>query len=221
MSKLHYLFRRTDQNTPPKATLIVMHGYGANEFDLLGIADYLQASLTVISFRAPIALDWGGHAWYHLSQSPMGELIADDESRNESEEQLLRELPEILKETGTDSSDIYLMGFSQGAAMCYSLIGRHDLKGKGLDVKGVIALSGYIPHDVIDDFKSKQFKELPVFMAHGEVDTVIPARALNVAREALTAAGAEVEGKIYPQMPHGISDEVLTDLTAWLAKRLS
>lgn len=220
MSKLHYLYRRTDRANPPKATLIVMHGYGANEFDLLGIADYFKESLTVISFRAPIALDWGGHAWYHLTQSPTGELVADDESRKESEELLLRELPDILRDNEAISENIYLMGFSQGAAMCYSLIARHDLKAHGLNVKGLMCLSGYIPHDVLGDMQLKRFDGLPIFMSHGDMDELIPSRALTVAKDLLTAQGADVEGKIYP-MGHSISDEVLADLTAWLSSVLS
>lgn len=220
MPKLHYLYRRTDRANPPQATLIVMHGYGANEFDLLGIADYFKESLTVISFRAPISLDWGGQAWYHLTQSPTGELIADDQSRKESEGQLLRELPEILRDNEAISENLYLMGFSQGAAMCYSLIGRHDLQSLDFNVKGLICLSGYIPHDVLGDIQQKRFDGLPVFMSHGSMDELIPDRALTVAKDLLTVQGADVEGKIY-QMGHSISDEVLADLTAWLSGILS
>lgn len=220
MSTLHYLYRRTDRNQPSQATLIVMHGYGANEFDLLGIADYFKEPLTVLSFRAPITLDWGGYAWYDLSQNPDGTLLADDASRKWSEELLLAQLPGILKETESDAENIYLMGFSQGAAMCYSLLGRHDLKAKGLNVRGVMALSGYIPHDVMDDIKDKRFDGLPVFMSHGEIDQLIPPRALTVAKETMESLGATVTGQIYP-MGHSISDETLQDLTAWLTAQLS
>ena len=221
MQTLHYLYRRTDREKPSQATLIVMHGYGANEFDLLGIADYFKEPLTVLSFRAPITLDWGGYAWYHLSQDPATEaLIADEESRKESEELLLAQLPDILKETESDAENIYLMGFSQGAAMCYSLLGRHDLKAKGLNIRGVMALSGYIPHDVMEDIKDKRFDGLPVFMSHGEIDQLIPPRALTVAKDTMESLGAKVTGQIYP-MGHSISDEALRDLTAWLTAQLS
>ena len=220
MQTLHYLYRKTDREKLSQATLIVMHGYGANEFDLLGIADYFKEPLTVLSFRAPLPVEWGGHAWYKLSQNPDGTLLADDESRKESEELLLAQLPGILKETESDAENIYLMGFSQGAAMCYSLLGRHDLKAKGLNVRGVMALSGYIPHDVMEDIVEKRFDGLPVFMSHGEIDQLIPPRALTVAKETMEVLGATVTGQIYP-MGHSISDEALQDLTAWLTAQLS
>lgn len=220
MSKLHYLYRRTDRSQPSKATLVVMHGYGANEFDLLGIADYFKEPLTVLSFRAPLTLEWGGNAWYDLSQKPDGSLLADDESRKRSEEKILAELPEILHETESDAQNIFLMGFSQGAAMCYSLLGRHDLAKHGIGVKGVIAMSGYIPHDVMEPMQTRRFDGLPVFMSHGDEDMLVPAQGLTVARELLTRLGAQVEGKIYTRMGHSISDEVLADLTAWLSRQL-
>ncbi len=220
MSKLHYLYRRTDRDTPSKATLIVMHGYGANEFDLLGIADYFKEPLTVLSFRAPLPVQWGGHSWYHLSQNPDGSLLADDESRKQSEEKVLAELPGILEETESDPSNLYFMGFSQGAAMCYSLIGRHDLAKHGLGVRGVIAMSGYIPKDVMEPMATRRFEGLPVFMSHGDEDLLIQSEALPIAKEHLTKLGAEVDGRIYTQMGHSISDEVLVDLTAWLTRQL-
>src|SRR5687768_14068738 len=157
MSTLHYLFRKTDRTKPSRATLVVMHGYGANEFDLLGIADYFKEPLTVLSFRAPLPVQWGGHSWYHLSQNPDGTLLADNESRIQSEEKILAELPEILEETESDPHNLFLMGFSQGAAMCYSLIGRHDLAKHGLSVKGIIAMSGYIPVDVMEPMGTRKF----------------------------------------------------------------
>jgi phospholipase/carboxylesterase len=221
MSKLHYLYRRTDREKPSKATLIVMHGYGANEFDLLGIADYFKEPLTVLSFRAPLPVQWGGHAWYQLSQNPDGTLLADDASRIESEEKILAELPGILEETESDAKNIYLMGFSQGAAMCYSLIGRHDLAKHGLGVKGVIAMSGYIPHDVMEPMATRRFDGLPVFMSHGDEDMLVPAEGLTIAKEHLEKLGAKVDGRIYTRMGHSISDEVLADLTAWLTRQLA
>ena len=222
MSKpLHYLYRRTDREKPSRATLIVMHGYGANEFDLLGIADYFKEPLTVLSFRAPLPVQWGGHAWYNLSQNPDGTLLADDASRMESEEKILAELPGILEETGSDPDNLFLMGFSQGAAMSYSLLGRHDLKKHGLGVKGLIAMSGYIPHDVMPNIGSKRFDDLPIFMSHGDEDLLVPSKALPIAKEIFESQGARVDGKVYPGMGHSISDEVLADLTAWLTRQLS
>jgi phospholipase/carboxylesterase len=198
-----------------------MHGYGANEFDLLGIADYFKEPLTVLSFRAPLPVQWGGHAWYNLSQNPDGTLLADDASRKESEEKILAELPGILEETGSDPDNLFLMGFSQGAAMSYSLLGRHDLKKHGLGVKGLIAMSGYIPHDVMPNIGSKRFDDLPIFMSHGDEDMLVPSKALPIAKDIFESQGARVDGRVYPGMGHSISDEVLADLTAWLTRQLS
>src|ERR1035437_3124546 len=118
---MNYIVRPPQLASPNPTTLIVLHGYGADEHDLMPIAEQLDPRLLIISLQAPIELMQGGYAWHHLKQLPPG-LVPDDLSRHESEEVLVHELATIIKSEGGDPSNVILMGFSQGAAMGYSLI---------------------------------------------------------------------------------------------------
>jgi len=214
MSRLTYVSRKSTVQGKQAPTVIVMHGYGADELDLLPIINHLGIELNVISLQAPYALPFGGYAWYHLEQTVNG-LHADDTSRQQSESLLLEELPAILKSESLSSENVYLMGFSQGAAMSYSLLGAHDLSTVGIAVQGVVALSGYIPRDVIPKFKNKKFEGFPLFISHGEYDELIPSIALDEAKVLLEEQGANVTAKVYP-VGHGLTEETVSDLSNWL-----
>lgn len=195
-----------------------MHGYGANEFDLLGIADFFTEPLTLISLRAPMTLDWGGYAWYELKQGPSG-IISDIQTRIQSEETIVNEIKIILEDAKADLGNVYLMGFSQGAAMAYSLLGRHDLGKLGIRVKGLIAMSGYIPEDVNESLGAKDWTGFPVIITHGEFDDLVTPKALTVAEGILSKAGAEVNAKFYP-VRHALSDEAISDINNWLTAKV-
>jgi len=162
---MNYAIRRPKTSDPHPPVLIILHGYGADEFDLLPIASQLDPSFLAISIQAPIKLSWGGYAWYELNQTPTG-LVGNEESRKKSEEMLLTELPRIIAKEGGDPNQIYLMGFSQGAAMSYSLMGCHDLKEQSLIVRAVIIMSGFIPIEVIEELSKKDLSEIPFFLYH-------------------------------------------------------
>lgn len=203
----------TDGQTP---AIIVLHGYGANELDLIPVATAASDRHKVISLRAPIELPWGGYAWYHLEQSIQG-LRADLESRLRSETLVMEALPTLIEQEGLDADRIVLMGFSQGSAMCYSLIARHDLGTIGITLQGVAAMSGYIPRDALEPLAAKNLNGLPMFLSHGEYDELIPFISLDEARTQLTRAGANVTADIY-EIGHGIDEDVLGDLHRWFSK---
>ncbi len=217
MPDLLYVTRRFG-TAEPKATVVILHGYGADEEDLLGIGNEFPFPILAISLRAPIALPWGGFAWYHLEQSAQG-LKADDTSRKVSEQMLLEQLPSIIKQEGGDASQVILMGFSQGAAMTYSLLIGHDLAAAGLTLRRAIILSGYIPRDLVVPAKEKRFDGLPLFISHGEFDELIPVLALDEAEGIFRASGADVRANLY-EMGHGIDPEVTADLATWLGNQL-
>jgi phospholipase/carboxylesterase len=206
----------TTSSNPP--VLIILHGYGGDEFDLLAIASRLDPSLLAISIQAPIKLDWGGYAWYHLEQTPSG-LRGDSPTRIKSEEILIKELPDIIVKENGDLKNVYLMGFSQGAAMCYSLIDRHNLSKSGLGIKGVIALSGYVPDDVRESLLEKDLSHIPFFLSHGKYDELINPRAMHNAQSILEHAGAKTFAKEY-ETGHGLTEETVSDIRNWLEKQL-
>jgi len=200
----------------PAITLIIMHGYGADEYDLLPIAKQFQGNYNAISIQAPIELDWGGFAWYHLTQTITG-LHGDDASRIESEQKVV----DFLRRQKEDRklNDVILMGFSQGAAMSYSLLANEAFHSLGLNLKAVIALSGYIPLDVRPKFSERQLGGLPVFISHGLYDDLIPVMALDSAKELLEQQGASVTAKTY-EIGHGLTEETITDINRFLVSSL-
>lgn len=189
-----------------------MHGYGADENDLLPLAERLSGDHLIISIQAPITLPWGGYAWYHLTQTAIGTIRGDDLSRQKSEKQLTDELAYIIRKEGGDLGNVTLMGFSQGAAMIYALLARHDLTKLGITAHSVICMSGYIPKDC--SFDGKSYSKLKLFMSHGEHDELIAPIALEEASRAIIQTGADVTSKSYP-IGHGISEDTLADIISW------
>jgi len=212
---MNYTIRRpkTESSSPPPV-LIIMHGYGADEFDLLPISSHLDPSLLTISIQAPLELDWGGYSWYHLEQTPEG-LRGDHATRIQSEELLVKELPEIIKKEKGDPNNVYLMGFSQGAAMCFSLIGKYDFSKIGLRIRGVIILSGYVPDDVRESLLNKNLSDIPFFLSHGKHDELIDPRAMHNSQTILEHAHAKIFAKEY-ETGHGLTEETVSDLREWI-----
>ena len=205
--------------------LVVLHGYGADELDLLSIAEGVieggggteathHAERIIISLQAPIPLPQGGFAWYHLEQTEGG-LIPDELSRHESEDAIVQSLAAIIEREGGDPHDVILMGFSQGAAICYSLITLYNFKNYGFTVRSVIAMSGYLPRDILSPLSDKTFAGLPIFMSHGQFDDLIPDIALKEAEDLLSQHGANVTAKLY-NAGHGVLPETVDDIVAWL-----
>lgn len=213
---LHFATTTAAKPDESAITIIIMHGYGADEYDLLPIAKQLQGNYNAISIQAPIELDWGGFAWYHLSQTITG-IHGDDASRIESE-QMVVDFLRNQKEEGK-LNDIILMGFSQGAAMSYSLLANEAFHSLGLNLKAVIALSGYIPLDVRPKLSARQLDGLPIFISHGLYDDLIPPQTLDSAKELLEKQGAIVTAKTY-EIGHGLTEETIADINQFLVDSL-
>lgn len=214
---MKYIVKKPKEESKKPPVLIIMHGYGADEHDLLSIASELPQKFLVISLQAPIPLAWGGYSWYHLEQTATG-LHGDNASRLESEDIVVKKLPDIIKKESGDLDNIFLLGFSQGAAMCYALVGKQNLEDVGIKVKGVVALSGYIPADVIPYLEKKDLSVIPFFLSHGEYDDLIAPEAMQQAQRVLLGCHASVTSKLYP-VGHGMTEETITDIKDWFLIR--
>ncbi len=207
---------------PP--VLVVLHGYGTDEYDLLPIAEKVaDGKFLIVSLQGPIELSHGGHAWYDLLQTPDG-IIPDDVSRHASEEQLLAALPGIIEREGGDASRVVFLGFSQGAAVIYSILAIYDLKDYRIGPIASINMSGYLPRDIFEALSEKQFNVhdrsssgFPFFICHGEYDELIPPQALPEAEEWLGKQGANVIAKMYP-VGHGVLPETVEEIRRWLSE---
>ncbi len=189
--------------------LLLLHGRGADEADLMGLEGALDPRLTIVSARAPFRLG-PGFAWYGMSEVGRPDLDTMRASVRELDA-FIDGMPEAY---GIDPARLYLMGFSQGAVMsaAMALLKPHA-------VRGALLHSGYVPANAGLDFTPEPARGKPFFLAHGKYDDVIPVTFGRDSHEYLEEAGADVVYREYP-IGHTISEESLYDLAEWLAARL-
>jgi phospholipase/carboxylesterase len=189
--------------------LLLLHGRGADEADLMGLEAALDPRLVVVSVRAPFRLG-PGFAWYEMAQ--IGN--PDDETFSASLGALQEFVEELPAAYSIDPGQLYLMGFSQGAIMSAALALTVPEK-----VRGVIMHSGYVPAAMLGDVAPGVIEGKGFFVAHGVYDEVIPVTYGREAEAYLTDQGARLTYNEYP-IGHTISEESLYDLSEWLSGEL-
>jgi phospholipase/carboxylesterase len=187
------------QPTETKSTLIMLHGRGADEHDLFGLKSMLDPRLEIYSLRAPYEFDWGGYAWFDLREDGSVDL----EGFNTSREQIL----EFIRSIKTDK--LYLLGFSMGAIMSYSIA----LTQPKL-CNGILALSGFAPKQIEQEYKLNELQDLHIFISHGINDPVIPVAEARRTRALLDGSNAHISYNEY-RMAHQIDEDCLMDIKAW------
>lgn len=186
-------------------TLVLLHGYGADQHDLLPIAHELDPRLRAVSLQAPLSLGGGMRAWFNLSPDARGFSFDPGEARAGLASALA-----AVEEIARGSPQPILLGFSQGASMALGiLLQRPDL------LRAVISLSGVLPpRDLALD--EKKLRGFPVFAAHGEHDPLLPIALGRTARDELVRLGLSVDWHEYP-MGHMVIPEELADARNWLS----
>ena len=187
-------------------TLVLLHGYGADENDLLPIAHQLDPRLRAVSLQGPLSLGGPMRAWFNLSQDARGISFDPDEAREG-----LRAATEAVQEIARRSPRPFLLGFSQGAAMALGvLLTRPDLPA------GVISLSGVPPVLEPQDLApAEKLKGLPVFAGHGTQDPLLPIQLGRTVRDELQRLGLDLTWREY-QMGHMVVPHEITDAAEWL-----
>ncbi len=207
----------------PGASLIVLHGLGADGNDFVPLCHELRLEavgpLRFVFPHAPIqpvTINNGMRmrAWYDIV-SLGGERREDEAglraSQAEVEALIVRE-----RSRGIPAERIVLMGFSQGCAMTLMTGLRH-----GERLAGLVGLSGYLP--LAGQTAAERHPanaDTPLFLAHGRHDPVIPLARAVASRDALLALGQPLEWHDYP-MEHSVSPAELADLNRWLLRVLA
>ncbi len=205
---LYHVFDKAPTAGAP--LLLLLHGYGSNEEDLMGLVPQLDARLMCVSARAPRALDFGGFAWFHIEIGPQG-VRFDFAEAAESLGQVLA-LVDALQRTYRPAG-VFIAGFSQGASMALAAALKQPRA-----FAGAIALSGVCGPEMLPE-DAASVRSLKVFMSHGRFDPVIPIAQARASRDRLTPLGLDLLYKEY-DMPHAIAPPCLADLDAWLRTRL-
>ena len=190
----------------PEGALVLLHGRGADEHDLLPLLDLLdpERRLLGITPRAPLSLPPGGAHWYRLGGIPTpdpGTFFAT-----------LEAAAAFLDSIPVPIDRVVLGGFSQGAVMSWAL---------GLGVgrprpAAIVALSGFLPEVEGFELDLTGLDGYPIAVAHGSLDPVIPVEFGRAAAARVRAAGAAVQWRETP-VPHTIDPRVLRELLGFVA----
>ncbi len=204
----------------PSASIIWLHGLGADGNDFAPIVPTLKLPKAAIRFVfphapvQPVTINGGMRmrAWYDITD---GAIRREDEAGVRASQALIEALIAREKERGTEAHRLVLAGFSQGGAIALQTGLRHPDR-----IAGIMALSTYLP--IADKFAaeaSKPNQDTPIFMAHGSHDPVIPLARAEQSRGLLQSLGYKVEWREYP-MQHSVCPEEVSDISAWLGKVL-
>jgi len=190
--------------------VLLLHGRGSHERDLLSLADAFPDGVHILSARAPDRMGQG-YTWYELDLSngglPNSEPVEEDYLR--SRELVDEFVGQAKAEYGI--GDVGILGFSQG-----SILGMGSLLDKPETYEYVVGLHGYLParYESGYDVSGK-----PVFLAAGESDEIIAESRTAEAADRLREFGADVTYNTYPT-GHGIGADEHRDATEWLAEHV-
>lgn len=198
----------------PAPAVVVLHGRGANEHDLLPIAEHLPGGLATVSLRAPEEL-MGGYTWYELDLSAGGLPQSQPDAAD------FRRSLDLAAEAIVGAVDAYtlnpdqvgLLGFSQGAVMSLSLL--FEAPGR---YAWIAALHGYLAASHADRAPDG-LSDKPVFLAAGAADQLIPANRVETSAARLRELGCQVTFETY-QTGHGVGPDELADLVAFVESNL-
>jgi len=206
-------YRERSADGDPSGLLVLHHGRGSDENDLLGLADVLDPGrrLDVVAPRAPLTLAGSpGYHWYVVQQ--VGR--PDPETFDSAYAALAAFHDELWKRTGMTPDRTVLGGFSMGTVMSYAL-------GLGADrpvSAGILAFSGFVP--VVESWEPDLAGRpgLPAFVAHGRQDPIIGVEFGRRARETLEQGGAEVDYH-ESDVAHAIDPAQIPAAVNWLSAR--
>lgn len=204
----------------PQLTIIWMHGLGADGHDFAPIVPQLETQLNApVKFIfphapvRPVTLNGGMSmpAWYDIKSIGTTRDVSMDDMA-ESRKQITAFIVAELK-NGMRADQILLVGFSQGAAVAFHTGLRHSTP-----LAGIIALSGYIPVPS-DDGSDYPNKSMPIMVAHGTLDPVVPPVLADQALEHLKGQGFSCSYKSYP-MEHSVCPEEIDDIATFINQLL-
>lgn len=207
----------------PDATVIVLHGLGADGYDFVPIVKELEslgapAARYVFPHAPKMAVTINNgyvmRAWYDILGTDL--VRREDEAGLRRSQQQVEALIAREVARGVPASRIVLAGFSQGGAITLQTGLRQSEP-----LAGLVALSSYLPlSPLFEAERAPQSAQVPVFIAHGSSDPVVPLARGAAARDQLKQLGYAVEWHEYP-MPHSVCAEEIEHIAAFLQRVLA
>lgn len=212
---LVYQIQLPAKKTTRSPVIIMLHGYGSNETDLFDLAKSLDERFLTISLRAPFAAKDQGYCWYSLDYLADKQFKHDYSQLKESKAKIFSFISNVCKAYSADSTQVFLLGFSQGAIVSFDIAFSKPNK-----IKGVLALSGLLLEETKKiKTDAQKLAGIKFFIAHGNSDNVIDKNKAEEAVTFLKSKKNNVTFKLY-DMPHSINGKELNDIKAWLKSNL-
>jgi len=190
--------------------IYVMHGIGSNEENILGLVQELRNDFILIGIRGSLQ-QGNGFAYFTIQGfgNPHREVF--DRSI-----ELLESFIEYASKTyPIDETHQYLLGFSQGAILSMTLA-----LTLGNKIKGIVALSGYVPKFVKEEYPIKPIDEVSVYISHGEFDPIFPLQIGKENEEFFKGRNNHIRFTSYP-VGHEVSYENQKDFIHWIYQDLN
>ena len=203
----------TESGKAPKQLVVLLHGYGADGADLIGLAPYLGQAMPDAAFVAPNApfpcnMAIWGFQWFDIDG-------AGPEKRLEGvqfADRLLQPfLDAQLEAHGVPQEELYLIGFSQGMMMSM-----HSGLRRTVQPRAIVGISGRLLAPEL--LKAEMTCKPPVLLVHGDHDEVVSLESQEKAQQALLTAGLEVETYTVAGLGHGIDEEVILKVAQFLQR---
>ena len=204
-SPFTYTYSAPQSSDIKKPTIFLLHGMGSNELDLPQLVKEFENSHHIFSLRGPIVFK-PGYAFYTTEE----EVKPDRQIFDQVLTHVQSFIYEAIEEYELDIEQVYILGFSQGAVLAQSLA-----FSMGKAIKGIVALSGYLPDFVKEEYSKRPVDHLNIFISHGNYDYVIPSQLGIESKEFFEEQGAQVTFKTYED-GHGVTTENHQDLVAFL-----
>lgn len=196
-----------------KQVMVLLHGYGADGSDLIGLGGEWREQFPDMLFVSPNA-PWpcgrnpGGFEWFPVNDPPVESFRREGADR--ARPVIVNFLIDLWAQTGLAARDTVLCGFSQGAMMAL-----HTGLSLDHEVRAIIAFSGaLIP-------PPEPWSKPPVALIHGDLDGVVPVQLSRDAEVVLRAAGIDVRLHIERDMSHGIAPDGLGFAGAFLGEAMA
>ncbi|EGA89903.1 carboxylesterase [Planococcus donghaensis MPA1U2] len=175
---MKHLFQKG--TNPAKPTLLMLHGTGGNETDLLAIASHIDSEASVLSVRGNVSENGMPRFFKRLSEG-----VFDMEDLKFRTEELYDYIGEAAKEYDFDRNNVIAIGYSNGANIAANLLFTYSNA-----LKGAILHHPMVPNR---DTNLPDLTNIPVFIAAGTNDPICPAEESTDLEELLTGAGAKVQ----------------------------
>ncbi len=202
---------RQAQTKPPKKCVLLLHGVGGSEMNLVNLATGIAPDTLVILTRGPLQIAAEQFAWFRVAFTDKGPSIVASEAE-QSRSTLIRFVAQIQSAYGIAPQHTVIAGFSQGGIISASvaLSAPESVAGFGI-------LSGRILPELAPHLADKsRLKNLRAFIAHGEEDNILPVIWTQRAQQLLDELGVTYSAHLYP-IEHAISAAVRSDFLEWLS----